>query len=81
VACDGDGLPVFDRLRYRRDARRVFLYAFDAIQDHELDRPRQCASLLVVGQLNDLTAVDTEDHLLPTRQLDDEFQLLAGLMR
>jgi hypothetical protein len=25
VACDDDGLPVFDRLRYRRDDRRVFL--------------------------------------------------------
>ena len=23
VACDDDGLPVFDRLRYRRDDRRV----------------------------------------------------------
>jgi bifunctional non-homologous end joining protein LigD len=30
VACDGDGLPVFDRLRY--DDRRVFLYAFDLIE-------------------------------------------------
>src|SRR6516164_6087804 len=25
VACGEDGLPVFDRLRYRRDDRRVFL--------------------------------------------------------
>jgi bifunctional non-homologous end joining protein LigD len=32
VACDGDGLPVFDRLRYRRDDRCVFLYAFDLIE-------------------------------------------------
>jgi bifunctional non-homologous end joining protein LigD len=31
VACGDDGLPVFDRLRYRRDDRRVFLYAFDLI--------------------------------------------------
>jgi bifunctional non-homologous end joining protein LigD len=29
VACDRDGLPVFDRLRYRRQDGRVFLYAFD----------------------------------------------------
>jgi hypothetical protein len=29
VACDGDGLPVFDRLRYRRQDGRVFLYAFE----------------------------------------------------
>ena len=27
VACDDNGLAVFDRLRYRRDDRRVFLYA------------------------------------------------------
>ena len=32
VACDGDGLPVFDRLRGRRDDRHVFLYAFDLIE-------------------------------------------------
>ena len=32
VACDGDGMPVFDRLRYRRDDSRVFLYAFDLIE-------------------------------------------------
>jgi len=32
VAWNGDGLPVFDRLRYRRDDRRVFLYAFDLLQ-------------------------------------------------
>jgi len=32
VCCDGDGLPVFDHLRYRRDDRRVFLYAFDLIE-------------------------------------------------
>ena len=31
----------------------------------------------VLGQANDLMSVDTEDHLLLTRQLDDEFQLLA----
>ena len=31
VCCDGDGMPVFDRLRYRRDDRRVFLYAFDLL--------------------------------------------------
>jgi ATP-dependent DNA ligase len=25
-------VPIFDRLRYRRDDRRVFLYAFDLIE-------------------------------------------------
>jgi bifunctional non-homologous end joining protein LigD len=32
VACDGDGLPVFDRLRYRRQDGRMFLYAFDLLE-------------------------------------------------
>src|SRR6516165_11566024 len=32
-----------------------------------------------LGQVDDLS-VDTEGHLLVTRQLDDEFQLLAGRM-
>src|SRR5262245_8205932 len=36
VACDDNGLPVFDQLRYRRDDRRVFLYAFDLLK---LDAP------------------------------------------
>ena len=34
----------------------------------------------LLGQVDDLMSVDTEDHLLLTLQLDDEFQLLAGRM-
>jgi hypothetical protein len=32
VACDNDGMPNFDRLRYRRLDAGVFLYAFDLIE-------------------------------------------------
>jgi bifunctional non-homologous end joining protein LigD len=32
VACDDDGLPVFDRLRQRRHDRHVFLHALDLIE-------------------------------------------------
>jgi len=32
VACDRDGLPSFDRLRYRRQDSTVFLYAFDLLE-------------------------------------------------
>jgi bifunctional non-homologous end joining protein LigD len=32
VCCDDDGLPVFQKLRQRRDDRHVFLYAFDLIE-------------------------------------------------
>src|SRR5262249_54814359 len=39
VACDGDGMPVFDRLRYRREDGRVFLYAFDLLELNGQDLP------------------------------------------
>ena len=32
AVCDDSGVPSFDRLRYRRDDARVFLYAFDLIE-------------------------------------------------
>src|SRR5262245_54680056 len=32
VACDRDGRPSFDRLRYRRGDGTVFLYAFDLLE-------------------------------------------------
>jgi bifunctional non-homologous end joining protein LigD len=54
VACDGDGLPSFDRLRYRRQDGTVFLYAFDLLELDGRDlrhepievRKRQLAMLL-----------------------------------
>ena len=42
-------------------------------EGHELDRKS-------VVQVDDLMSVDTEGHLLLTRQLDDEFQLLPARM-
>ena len=41
VACDDNGVPVFDQLRYRRDDRRVFLYAFDLIELNGEDLRRE----------------------------------------
>jgi ATP-dependent DNA ligase len=41
VACDGDGLPEFDRLRYRRQDGRVFLFAFDLIELNGRDLRRE----------------------------------------
>jgi bifunctional non-homologous end joining protein LigD len=32
VACDDNGLPEFERIRYRRHDGKVFLYAFDLIE-------------------------------------------------
>ena len=41
VACDSDGLPVFDQLRYRRQDGRVFLYAFDLLELNGRDMRRE----------------------------------------
>jgi bifunctional non-homologous end joining protein LigD len=41
VACDGDGLPVFERLRNRRQDARVFLYAFDLLELNSRDMRRE----------------------------------------
>jgi bifunctional non-homologous end joining protein LigD len=41
VACDGDGMPSFDRLRYRRADGHVFLFAFDLIELNGKDLRRE----------------------------------------
>jgi bifunctional non-homologous end joining protein LigD len=41
VACDGDGMPVFDRLRYRRQDGQVFLFAFDLLELNGQDMRRE----------------------------------------
>ena len=41
VACDGDGLPCFDRLRYRRQDAAVFLFAFDLLELDGADLRRE----------------------------------------
>jgi bifunctional non-homologous end joining protein LigD len=41
VACDDQGLAVFDRLRYRRADGSVFLYAFDLLEFDGQDLRRE----------------------------------------
>jgi ATP-dependent DNA ligase len=41
VACDGDGLPVFERLRESRGNRHVFLFAFDLLELNGRDLRRE----------------------------------------
>jgi len=41
VACDSDGLPSFDRLRYRRGDGTVFLFAFDLLELNGQDLRRE----------------------------------------
>jgi bifunctional non-homologous end joining protein LigD len=67
VACDGDGMPVFDRIRYRRQDRAVFLFAFDLLELNGEDlrreplevRKRQLATLL----RNALVGLQLNEHL------------------
>src|SRR5262249_54699209 len=49
-------------------------------QGREFDRKSVARQFQRLGQVDDLMSVDTEDHLLLTRQLDHEFQFLAGRM-
>ena len=49
-------------------------------EGHELDRKSVARQFQRLGQVDHLMSVDTEGHLRVTRQLDDEFQLLAGRM-
>jgi len=41
VACGHDGMPVFDRLRYRRQDGAVFLFAFDLLELNGQDLRRE----------------------------------------
>ena len=41
VACDGEGLPCFDRLRYAEQDGRVFLYAVDLLELNGQDMRRE----------------------------------------
>src|SRR5262245_43962091 len=41
VACDDNGLAVFERIRYRRHDGKVFLYAFDLIEMNGDDLRRE----------------------------------------
>ena len=41
VACDGEGMPSFDRLRYRRADAAVFLFAFDLLEINGQDLRRE----------------------------------------
>jgi bifunctional non-homologous end joining protein LigD len=41
VCCDEDGMPNFDRIRYRRYDASVFLYAFDLIELNSDDLRRE----------------------------------------
>jgi bifunctional non-homologous end joining protein LigD len=67
VACDGDGVPVFDRLRYKRQDERVFLYAFDLLELNGRDMRREPLearkrSLAVVLRRKAPAGIEFNDH-------------------
>jgi bifunctional non-homologous end joining protein LigD len=68
VACDGDGLPVFDRLRYRRQDGRVFLYAFDLLElngrdmRHEPLEVRKAALAGILWRMKAWAGIQLNEH-------------------
>ena len=67
VCCDDDGLPVFQKLRQRRNDQHVFLYAFDLLELNGTDLRRESievrkATLKSVLR-NGLPGVRLNEHL------------------
>jgi hypothetical protein len=50
VCCDDDGMPSFDRVRYRRYDASVFPYAFDLIELNSDDLRREPLSTYRSGR-------------------------------
>jgi hypothetical protein len=80
VACGADGVPSFDRIRYRRHDASVFLYAFDLLElngDDLRREPLQVRKTTLVSvlakaapglRLNEHGARGRRDHLPPRLQ-------------
>jgi ATP-dependent DNA ligase len=70
VCCDENGVPVFDHLRYRRDDRRVFLYAFDLIEFDGRDlrrEPIERRRVLLIRLLAKASVgMQVNDHIVET---------------
>jgi bifunctional non-homologous end joining protein LigD len=67
VACDRNGMPCFDRLRYRRQDGHVFLYAFDLIEldgDDLRREPIERRKVLLIRLLSKASVgLQVNDHI------------------
>jgi bifunctional non-homologous end joining protein LigD len=68
VACDDDGMPCFDRLRYRRQDGHVSLYAFDLIEldgDDLRRKPIERRKVLLIRLLAKASVgLQVNDHIV-----------------
>ena len=71
VCCDDDGVPSFDRIRYRRHDADVFLYAFDLIELNGDDLRREPLDVRKATLASVLTktapGLRLNEHIVPHR--------------
>jgi hypothetical protein len=92
LALEGDAMPLYwlsnrlnNQISVVIEPAHSLIYArlrasLDGLGEGEFTEGhgKSVARVPMLGQVDDLMSVDNEGHLLLTRQLDDEFQLLAG---
>jgi bifunctional non-homologous end joining protein LigD len=83
VACDDDGMPCFDRLRYRRADGHVFLYAFDLIEldgDDLRREPIERRKVLLIRLLAKASVgLQVNDHIVQPGDVVFRHACLLGL--
>ena len=83
VACDDDGMPCFDRLRYRRQDGHVFLNAFDLIEldgDDLRREPIERRKVLLIQLLAKASVgLQVNDHIVEPGDVVFRHACLLGL--
>ena len=79
VACDNDGMPCFERLRYRRADGHVFLYAFDLGDDLRREPIERRKVLLIRLLAKASVGLQVNDHIEEPGDIVFRHACLLGL--
>src|SRR5204863_4600371 len=79
VACDNDGMPCFERLRYRRADGHVFLYAFDLGDDLRREPIERRKVLLIRLLAKASVGLQVNDHIEEPGNIVFRHACLLGL--